>query len=445
MADNLFHGISLEEIAEGAVVIQGVRTNVVGLVGTAEKGESNKPYLVRDIKDATTYFGTPEKREDGVANDSDIYTIPRSLAAIYEQGNPLCVVIKVPVSSVQAPAETPRNDEAEDTGREIEAVEGNQDPQPVERSDIETIVQNIIGSYDPDLGSYTGIKLLENIESRPVGEDGDGNAVYLPVVPKVLIAPEFSRNKEVGEALSKAAGKLRAEFLVDCPNDPDDVGLPHGKAISYASQYGGSGDSRGIACYPYVDMGGSIGVVGLSAPAAAVTALTKFSQPISSQTIRGIRRLTKDVSWSLTEESDANNLNNNRIVTVIRRDGFRLWGNRSLAGEAENRFRWISVRRIADQINDSIIRNHFSALDKNIIAAYIQNVLEGVQAYLDGMQRDGDILGGLVFVDPEQNTPNEIKVGEVTFDFEFTPVYPANNIKFRSRMTDRFLTEIFPG
>ena len=49
---------------------------------------------------------------------------------------------------------------------------------------------------------------------------------------------------------------------------------------------------------------------------------------------------------------------------------------------------------------------------------------------------------GTAFADPELNTPDQIAQGKVTFEFDFTPPYPAEHIIFRSRMTDDYLSEI---
>lgn len=46
--------------------------------------------------------------------------------------------------------------------------------------------------------------------------------------------------------------------------------------------------------------------------------------------VNNVLGISKDVFWALqAEDSDANELNNNEITTLIKRDGFRFWGNRT--------------------------------------------------------------------------------------------------------------------
>ncbi len=94
-------------------------------------------------------------------------------------------------------------------------------------------------------------------------------------------------------------------------------------------------------------------------------------------------------------------------------------------------------------INDSLLKAHLWAVDRNITKTYIEDVLEGVNNYLRYLKSIGAIIDGNAFVNPELNTPDQIAQGKITFDFDFTPPYPAEHITFRSRMTDEYLEELF--
>jgi phage tail sheath protein FI len=298
---------------------------------------------------------------------------------------------------------------------------------------------SVLGGYDAAQGRYTGIKLLQNIESEPVGTDKDGNPVFLPFAPKILIAPDFSGEKLVADALILAARSLRGVAIIDIKAQTKEEA---------AASAAGFDAGHGYGVWPPVNMGPKIGDIGLSAPAAGLVAVTDDAKGFwvspSNRVMLGIVRLTKQVSFSISDrDSDANFLNNNKIATVVRADGFRLWGNRTLAGPSEIRFKWINVRRIANSVNDSIIKNHLYAVDQNITVNYISTVLGGVNSYMRSLQTRGAILGGTAFADPELNSKEDIKNAIVTFDFEFTPTYVANEIRFRSRLTDRFISDLF--
>ena len=126
---------------------------------------------------------------------------------------------------------------------------------------------------------------------------------------------------------------------------------------------------------------------------------------------------------------------------MVREQGFRLWGNRSLSSEPLYAF--LSVRRTADMINESILRGHLWAVDRCITATYLEEVQESVREYLRSLKARGAILGGDVWVDPELNTPTSIASGNVVFDFEFTPPYPAERVTFRSHLVNSYVVDLF--
>jgi phage tail sheath protein FI len=137
----------------------------------------------------------------------------------------------------------------------------------------------------------------------------------------------------------------------------------------------------------------------------------------------------------------ANFLNENKVATIIQQDGFRLWGNRTTSADAKWCF--ISVRRTADMINDSLLRAHLWAVDRNITKTYCEDVCEGVNNYLRYLKNIGAVIGGNCWADATLNTPDQIQQGKIVFDFDFTPPYPAEHITFRSRLVSDYLEEIF--
>ena len=93
-------------------------------------------------------------------------------------------------------------------------------------------------------------------------------------------------------------------------------------------------------------------------------------------------------------------------------------------------------------INDSLLRAHLWAVDRNITKTYLADVTEGVNAYLRHLTNIGAIIGGRCWSDPDLNSPSQIQQGKVFFDFDFTPPYPAEHITFRSQMVNDYLKEL---
>jgi len=161
----------------------------------------------------------------------------------------------------------------------------------------------------------------------------------------------------------------------------------------------------------------------------------------SNNEIFGIEKIDKAVDFVLGDTSSlANVLNLGNVATFIRSGGFRLWGNQT--GSTDIKYQFVNVRRTADLIFDSLQRAHLWAVDRLISKTYLEDVTESVNAYLASLKNQGAILGGKCWADPDLNSPANIQLGKVYFNFDFTPPYPAEHITFRGELTNEYLSEI---
>lgn len=397
MPEQFLHGVEVVEIDYGPRPIRTVRSSVIGLIGTApdadpEKFPINTPILIAGRRSETAGIG-----ESG--------TLPAALFDIFDQTGAMVVVIRVYDN---------RNEE--EVG-ELE-IQLHQD------------IDLVIGGVDDATGHYLGIQAFLASESE------------VHVTPRILIAPEFSQNPAVTNQLLSVAERLRAVVIADGPNTNDT------DAISYREMFG---SSRLFIVDPWVKVWDStIGVEMIRPASARVAGLIAktdadkgFWWSPSNQELRGILGTARSVDFALGDiNARANYLNENEVATIIQKDGFRLWGNRSCSSDPKWAF--LCVRRTADMINESLLRAHMWAVDRNITKTYIDDVLEGVNAYLRHLKTVGAIINGQAWADPEFNTPDQIAQGKIYIDFDFTPPYPAEHITFRSHLVNDYLSEVLP-
>ena len=403
MPDQFLHGVEVIEINDGARPIQTVKSSVIGLVGTAPQGPVNTPTLILGSRSkAAEIFG-----ENNDANKD--YTIPKALDGIFDQAGAMVVVINVA-----------------DPDNPAHLTTGILDPANIIDADV-------VGGVDGTTGQYKGVHALLAANTE------------LAVTPRLLIAPNFTHDMPSGNAnpvvseLLGIAENLRAVIIADLPNTNDT------DAIDYVGDFG---SARVFAVYPWVKVLDSLGAIVEEPSSARVAGLIVKSDndrgfwwSPSNLVINGIVGISKPIDFVLGDvNSKANYLNENNITTIIQESGFRLWGNRTLS--ADPKWAFLQARRTADMINDSLLKAHLWAVDRNITKTYIEDVLEGVNNYLRYLKNIGAIIGGTAFSDPELNAPDQIAQGKVTFEFDFTPPYPAEHIIFRSRMTDDYLSEI---
>jgi phage tail sheath protein FI len=399
MADKFLHGVEVVELNDGARPIQTVASSVIGLIGTAPKGPVNTPTLI---------LGSPSEATAIFGEDTDGYTIPAALKGIFDQAGAMVVVINVA---------DPENENHLDDN-------GDLDPTKITMSDI-------IGGTNAD-GTYFGMQCLLASQSE------------CKVQPRILIAPGFTHDTTNGTnpvvtAMLQLADRMRAIAVADCPNGTKE------DAVDYAESF----DSARLFCvYPWAKVYKNDAVVIEPLSARIAGLIAKIDNDLgfwwspSNQIINGIVGLSKPIDWTLGDSvCVANYLNEHKVATVIESNGFKLWGNRPTA--TDTKWTFLSVRRTSDMINDSLMRAHLWAVDRNITKTYVSDVADMVNKYLRDLIGDGAILGGECWADSSQNTQEQIAQGKITFDFDFTAPQPAEHITFRSRMTNNYLTEIF--
>lgn len=303
-----------------------------------------------------------------------------------------------------------------------------------EGADEAATIANVVGGINATTGNLEGVHALAGAES------------VVGFAPRILCAPGFTHQRTGGAAnavvaeLLGIAERLRAVIIADGPNTTDEA------AIEYREDWG---SDRVFVVDPWVKVLDSTGAVVSEPPSARVAGLIAkidndrgFWWSPSNQVINGIVGTSRPVDFKLGDaNSRANLLNEQEVTTIIQQDGYRLWGNRTTA--ADPKWAFLSVRRTADIINESLQRAHLWAVDRNITRTYVEDVTEGVNAYLRTLQALGAILGGECWPDPDLNTPANVSQGKVYFNFDFTPPYPAEHITFRSFLTNEYISEVF--
>jgi phage tail sheath protein FI len=381
MPETFLHGVELVEITDGLRPIQSVRSAVIGIIGTAPACDAAKFPLNTPV----ILAGRPPASD--VIGSSG--TLKNALDGIFKQAGAVVVVVRV--------------------------AEGN---------DSAATIANVIG----DEGDKTGVHAFRQAQS----------VVFQ--TPRILLAPGFSHNASVTTELLSVAGKLRAVVVADAGDAEADAA----DAQTFAA---GFGSDRLFCVFPWVKV--SRNGVDVAEPSSSRVAglIAKsdndrgFWWSPSNQEILGIVGTSYPVEFSMSDATaESNLLNENKVTVIVSQDGFRLWGNRSTS--ADQKFAFLSVRRTADIIGDSIVRAHRWAVDRNITKTYISDVTNSVNSYLKDLEAQGAILGGTCWADPDLNTPSAIAQGKIYFNYDFTPPYPAEHITFRSLLTENYLQDI---
>jgi phage tail sheath protein FI len=467
MTTTFLHGVEVLQIDTGARPIQTVRSSVIGLIGTAPDADATKFPINQPVLLA---------RRSEMQGLGEAGTLFKALDLIYDQAGAVVIVIRV--------------EEAANEGATINNVVGGINATTGDYEGVQAFLaaENAVGFAPRVLiaPEFTHQRASNGILSIAVGTAGGGyttapavtvsggggsGAAVRAVIntttgavtefiidspgsgytsaPTIAIAAPpaggaqavagtVNRGAVRNEVLSELLGvaqRLRAVIIADGPNTTDAA------AVQIADDFG---SDRVYVVDPWIIRNGEA----FPASPAVAGLINKvdnergFWWSPSNNEINGIEGTARAIDFTLGDYSSrANLLNEMKIATIVREQGFRLWGNRTLA--MDPKYAFLSVRRTADMINESILRGHLWAVDRCITATYLEEVQESVRSYLRNLKARGAILGGDVWVDPELNSPENIANGQVFFDFEFTPPYPAERVTFRSHLVNSYVVDLF--
>lgn len=472
MTTNFLHGVEVIDIDTGSRPIRTIRSSVIGIVGTAPSADAvafplNTPVLIAGSKTEAAKLDTL---------GTGLGTLPAAVDSILDQGGAVIIVVRVA--------------EGNDAAATLANVLGGVNSGTGNYEGVYALLgaESVVG-YQPKIlcvPGFTDTRRANAVSAITVtaggtgytsaptvaltGGGGTGATAVATVsngaVTKVTVtnpgtgytsAPTvaFSGGGGTGATATAAYGtignavvaellaiaeRLRAVIIADGPNTTDAA------AYAYADDFG---SKRVFVVDPKVVKVDSEGDNVTEYASAVVAGLIAridndrgFWWSPSNQEINGIVGTARPIDFTLGDSSSrANLLNEQNVATIIRQNGFRLWGNRTLSSDPKWAF--LCVVRTADMINESLMREHLWAVDRGITKQYVEDVKEGVNAYLRHLKTIGAILGGQCWADPAINTPDQIAQGKVYFDFDFTPVYPAERITFRSHLVDDYVVEVF--
>ncbi|QHP53299.1 phage tail sheath protein [Pectobacterium carotovorum subsp. carotovorum] len=378
------HGVQVVEVNDGTRVISTVSTAIIGMVCTAADADVatfplNTPVLITNVLSA---IGKAGKKG----------TLAAALSAIADQSKPVTVVVRV--------------------------AEG--------KDEAETI-SNVIGGSD-DNGKYTGMKAL--LDALTV----------TGVKPRILGAPGLD-SLPVATALASICQSLRAFGYVSawgCKTLSD--------AISYRENFS---QRELMVIWPDFIAWDTTANASATAYATAralglrakIDQETGWHKTLSNVGVNGVTGISASVYWDLQAPgTDADLLNQAGVTTLVRKDGFRFWGNRTCSDDPL--FLFENYTRTAQVLADTMAEAHMWAVDKPVTAKLIDDIIEGIKAKFRELKSGGYIIDADCWLDETANDKDTLKAGKLYIDYDYTPVPPLENLTLRQRITDKYLVNL---
>lgn len=308
------------------------------------------------------------------------------------------------------------------------------DPSKVKDSDI-------IGSIDPVTLKPKGMECLKEIFSR------------YSMIPSYVITPGYNSN-EVRTILDTKAQLINNKWgsmsIVDMPE-----ATAYGEAIEFKKSNNWIDEDQ-ILCYGKVRFGGklfyqSIFAAFLSASVDAGNDGVPYESP-SNKNIKGNGISYKAASGKYEEldftEDEANLLNENGICTVLSRpNGIVFWGNMTSifqpGGSTDPKDMWLPIKRMFKYVANTIKMNYDSEVDKPMTPSRIANIKMNINTWLNSLTQQGKILGGRVEFLEEENSPNDMILGNFKWHIYIGGVIPGQALEFILEYDAGYLSEYY--
>lgn len=377
------HGITANEFTTGVRAISDVSTNIIGMVCTADDADA-KVFPLN-----TPVFYTSANEVLGKAGNQG--TLAKSLDAIIDQADAQIIVVRVP-----------------------------------HHANADTLRANVIGTATGS--AYTGIKALARAKA------------VTGYTPKILGAPELDSQAVVTELVGVA--QATRAFVYASAGGAANIT----EVSSYRRNFGQRElmliDNDFIAFNPTARADQPAATIARVLGARAkLDTQVGWHKSISNTEINGVEKLKYARSFDILDKNcDANTLNNADITTLIRENGFRVWGNRTCSADPMSAFE-VAVRS-AQIIQETIASAFLWAMDKPMHPSLIEDILDGINAKLAEYVYKGYILGARVFVDRKLNTSQTVQAGQFTFSYEWTYMPPLENMVFNQHNTDTFFVNL---
>lgn len=301
-------------------------------------------------------------------------------------------------------------------------VSGNQlDPTMVTEKDI-------IGGYDAATGKETGLEVIRQVYPK------------FGVIPGIILAPGWSEKPTVAAVMCAKTEDINGVFTCEVAIDMDSSITKVYTALKQAKEDLAITSAHAILLWPKLRIGSKN--YAFSAIWAAMTAYTDAQNndvPVkspSNELLNVSAAVLEDGTELMLDTAMAEVINSSGIVTAINDGGWKAWGNETAAYpvSTDPKERWICCRRMMSWYRNHFILTYKERVDDPANYRLIESVIDAENLYLNSLTSTGDIAGGNISFNENENPVESILDGTIIFYTKiafWTPAkYILNKIEF---------------
>ena len=272
----------------------------------------------------------------------------------------------------------------------------------------------------------------------------------LGMVPDILVAPGWSHNAAVAAIMDTKAGSVNGLFHGKSYIDADPSTVTSYSGVNTFKTTNNLTGKDTVLCWPMLPL--DTMKFHMSVQLAGLTALvdTGNGDPHESPSNKNFKCdgacLADGTEVNLTH-AQANYLNSIGCVTALNflSSGWVAWGNYTACypGNTDVKDYILPVSRVFDWVENTLIRTFWSKIDKPMTRVLIDNVVDSVNIWLNGLVGTGHLLGGRVELIDAENPLTNLMAGLIKLHVYLTPVSPAQEIHFVLEYDPQYVRDAF--
>ncbi|MER2126293.1 phage tail sheath family protein [Solibacillus sp.] len=282
----------------------------------------------------------------------------------------------------------------------------------------------IIGGFNIETGKRKGLELINSIFPK------------FRLVPAQILAPKYSMIPGVAAIMKAKASAVNSYFRSFVWNDIDSTLVNN---YQKANEWKSNNNYVGIneaTCWPMIALDDKI--YHMSTQAACLVmkvANANGGAPFESPSNKGLsmnKMVLKDGTKVDLGPDQAELLNSQGIVTAQNMmNGWVLWGNCTGAfpGNTDVKDIYIPVRITHNWLANSIILTTWNKVDKPINRSLIDNIVDTMNNWFNGLHNRNVILGGRVEFRKADNPTTSLLSGKLRLRYFVAEPVPAQDIE----------------
>lgn len=301
------------------------------------------------------------------------------------------------------------------TATELVVKSSSIDPSNVTEADI-------IGGYNASTGVESGMELIRQIYPK------------FNMTPGLLLAPGWSQKPNVGVVLAAKCEEINGVFSCECVLDIDSAEVKKYTDCKEWKDENGYVNKHAVVLWPQVKIGTK--QYAYSAIFAALTAYTDAGNDdvpnlSPSNKLIGLTGTVLDDGTEVTlDQTQANLLNGQGIITAININGWRSWGNNTsiYPASTDPKDRWFCCRRFFTWWGNSFILTYLQNVDDPANYRLIESIVDSENIRGNSYVSQGKCAGARIEFSEDENPVTDIINGKIQFHQYLAPYVPAEDI-----------------